>query len=71
MSSALFTFLLLAALPPPPCLLTGLDEGLLVDELPELKLGMKVGVDLSAVVFPTCKHGADYVWLSTLCPASC
>ena len=39
MSSALLTLRLLAALPP-PCLLTGLDDGLLVDELPELKLGM-------------------------------
>ena len=43
MSSALLTLRLLAALPP-PCLLTGLDEGLLAVELPELKLGVDVGI---------------------------
>ena len=37
MSSALFPLLLLA-LVAPPCLLTGRDEGLLLDEPPELKL---------------------------------
>ena len=44
MSSSLLTLRLLAALPPPPCLLTGLDEGLLADELPELKLGVDVWI---------------------------
>ena len=40
MSSALLTLLLLALLVLAPCLLTGLDEGLLAEEPVELKLGI-------------------------------
>ena len=40
MSSALLTLFLLALLVLVPCLLTGLDEGLLAEEPVELKLGM-------------------------------
>ena len=71
MSSALFPLLLLA-LVAPPCLLLGRDEGLLLDEPPELKLefDMRLRFNMFFLNLSTCKHVADYELLSRLCLVS-